>query len=334
MTTATRPLPEHGTLSRHKHYGCTCDPCRENFRAYTRRRHRLRGYGTWQPYADANPVRQHIAMLRKAGASMPGITEAAGVPRATIARILYGTLGQRSEAKLRTESAQAILGIRAEDCPIPDGARVDGTGTRRRIQALVAVGWGFTALGPQLDIHPRPLGDLAHAQVVTAGTARKVKAGYKRLSTRTPEQAAVRAQARTLARTVATRNSWAPPAAWDDNAIDAPDAHPDWTGHCGTDHGWHTHRVQQLPMCNRCQQAHTQWLTDHAHLDGPARGKAQLAARHQASSRGQDLADDARELLRQGHTREQAAHRLCITPDHLSTILIRHPEPTGKEAAA
>ncbi|MFH8751057.1 hypothetical protein ACH4GK_32050 [Streptomyces rimosus] len=224
MSTATRPLPPHGSLSRHKHHGCNCHPCRAKGLEYNRIRYRRIAYGTWQPLVDAAPVRRHVEDLRRAGASTPSIAAAAGVSTATLARLLYGVQGQRPAARLRTESAAALLGVRPEDCKIPDGARIDATGTRRRIQALVAAGWPFTVLSGVIGIHSRPLGDLAHATQVTAGTARKVEAGCRRLIAYTPEQYGIPSQARAVARRVAKRNGWVQLGAWDD--IDDPTCEP------------------------------------------------------------------------------------------------------------
>ncbi|MET9956673.1 hypothetical protein ABZ135_34715 [Streptomyces sp. NPDC006339] len=225
MTTARREAPHHRNLYCVKQFGCQRPECRARANTYTRNRYRQVGYGTWQALVDVEPVRAHIAELRAAGASTPAIAKAANVSTATLARVVYGTLAQRPNPRMRAESAKAILAVRAEDCPIPDGARVDATGTRRRLQALVAMGWSFTALHPQIGIHSRPLGDMARARHVTAGSARKVKAAYKRLILMTPEQGGVPSHARALARRVASREGWVLPGAWDD--IDDPTCTPD-----------------------------------------------------------------------------------------------------------
>lgn len=226
MTTAARKeAPHHRSLYCVKQFGCQRPECRARCNEYTRNRYRKVGYGTWQPYVEAKPVQDHVAALRDAGASTPAIAKAAGVSTATLGRILYGWNGQRPDAKMRRESAAALLAVRVEDCPVADGVRVDATGTRRRIQALVAMGWSFTALAPEMGFHPRPLGDMARGNWISAGSARKVKAAYKRLIHFTPEQCGVQPQARALAKRVAAREGWVPPGAWDD--IDDPACLPD-----------------------------------------------------------------------------------------------------------
>ncbi len=223
MTAKT--LPPHGSLYRHKAFGCNCEPCHQRGLDYQRNRYRRIGYGTWQPLVDAEPVRSHVAALRRAGASIPSIAAAAGISTAPLARLLYGVNGKRPTARLRAESANAVLAVSIEDCALPDGARIDATGTRRRIQGLVAAGWPFTVLGPEIGIHNRPLGALARATAVTVGNASKVKVGCRRLTTYTPEQYGVPSQARSMARRVAEREDWMPLAAWDD--IDDPACEPD-----------------------------------------------------------------------------------------------------------
>ncbi|MER6778419.1 MULTISPECIES: hypothetical protein [unclassified Streptomyces] len=226
MTTKPREeAPHHRSLYCVKRFGCLRPECRERCNEYTRRRYRRVAYGTWQPFVDAAPVRAHINSLRAAGAGTGSIAQAAGVTAATIARILYSRQGQN--ATVRTQSAAAILAVTPDSCSTPDSARIDATGTRRRIQALVAAGWSFTALESEMGIHNRHLGALARTTHVSAGIARKVRGAYKRLVQTTPERAGVSSQAQALARRVARREGWHGPLAWDD--IDDPAARPEVT---------------------------------------------------------------------------------------------------------
>lgn len=223
----SREAPHHRSLYCVKQFGCRRTEYLERNNAYNRRWHRLHGYGTWQPLVSAEPVKSHIASLRAAGASTTSIASAAKISRSTLARIIYGELGQRSQIKLRAEAAEAVLAVRAEHCAVPNGARVDATGTRRRLQALVASGWTFTALASEIGIHDRHLGALARAVYVNAGTARKIKTAYKRIVRLTPEQCGVTAASRAIARGLARKEGWHSPLAWDD--IDDPTAEPEVT---------------------------------------------------------------------------------------------------------
>ncbi|WP_411095937.1 hypothetical protein [Streptomyces sp. 020-2-3H-GM] len=236
MTTTTRrprPIADHGTLSRYKYHGCKCLTCRVAYSEYATKRRRQSAYGTWQPFTPAAPVRQHVMDLQQAGIPVDAVTEAASVTRQTLARIVYGIPAGKPTQKIRKESAEAILRVSRADCQLGDGTRLDGTGTRRRIQALVAAGWSFVVLAKEMGFNDRALASLARADRVTVATARKVKDGYKRLNVLTPEQYGVRPHAQSLARTVAAREGWVTAAAWDN--IDDPNCAPDADAEAGAD---------------------------------------------------------------------------------------------------
>ncbi|TGB11578.1 helix-turn-helix domain-containing protein [Streptomyces sp. MZ04] len=224
MTTAVREAPHHRSLYCVKQFGCKRPECRSRNSAYSRRRYRQVGYGTWQPLTDAEPVRQHIAALRAAGNSIPRIQKLARVSAATIARIIYDGVNPRAD-RIRRDVAQRILNVPVQAAPTTPHTRIDGTGTRRRIQALVWMGWTFTMLGPHLGIHPRQLTDLARADRVTAATARKVADGYRTIQTWQPGNHGVPRASQTMARNIAAHECWHGPLDWDD--IDDPNCKPD-----------------------------------------------------------------------------------------------------------
>ena len=95
---------------------------------------------------------------------------------------------------------------------------VDATGSRRRLQSLARIGWSLAALGRELGITGSGVYRITEAERVTEETARRVAELYDRLwdkpgfSKRT--------------RTSAEAHNWAPPMAWDDDAIDDPKARP------------------------------------------------------------------------------------------------------------
>ncbi|PJN00837.1 hypothetical protein CG740_23320 [Streptomyces sp. CB01201] len=196
--------------------------------AYDLRRYRKIGYGTWKPLVDAEPVRQHIAALRAAGHSLPRIQKTAQVSAATIARILYDSPPRNPRAqRIRTEVAQRILALPIEPAPITPTTVIDATGTRRRIQALVTIGWPYTLLGPHLGFHPRRLTELARGERVLASTARRIADAYRTVQTWDPAQHGVPLAARTMARNLAAREGWHGPLAWED--IDDPSCRPEKT---------------------------------------------------------------------------------------------------------
>jgi hypothetical protein len=276
------------------------------------------------PLIDAEPARRHARHLMAAGVSIQAIATAAGVGVATVSGILYRRGPERPrQEKLRTENAHRILSVRAENVAT---RYVDPTGTRRRIQALMANGWPQLRLGTYCDLHPRYVTELLRHPSIFGTTAAAVAATYDQLWNKDPRQHGVAVGNYKWVRGYARRNAWAPPGAWDDDTIDDPQAHPEWTGECGTDRGYWVHKRQQLPVCARCETAHAEWLAERAHLSPQDLNRECFRARTAAASREADLATDARELMRFDVDLDLAAERLGVTKQHLQQALIRHPE--------
>jgi len=104
-----------------------------------------------------------------------------------------------------------------------------GLGTRRRLQALTALGWSGHALEAQLGQRRSYVSRLVTADgPVLEATAQKIASLYDRLSmTLPPERTRGEKSAAVKARRYAQRMGWAPPLAWDD--IDT-DPEPQWGG--------------------------------------------------------------------------------------------------------
>ncbi|MFD4596792.1 hypothetical protein ACFWPQ_02040 [Streptomyces sp. NPDC058464] len=232
MSTVVREAPHHRNLTCVKEYSCKRAECVARSLEYDRRRYRQKGYGTWQPFVDAEPARQHIGRLRALGHSLPGIEKAAEVSPATLSRILYDGVNKQAR-RIRPEVAERILRIPLQARPVTANTIVDATGTRRRLQALVAMGWPLKALGPQLGFHPRRLTDIIHGDRVLASTARRIAIGYRTVQARSPQNHGVPARSIVMARNLAAREGWHGPAAWDGAAIDDPDCQPEQTAAYG-----------------------------------------------------------------------------------------------------
>lgn len=163
---------------------------------------------------DATQTRVHIERLLAAGWTQAQIARAARLNHRVMTAVLAG---QRTVAN---DTARGVLNIPIG--PAPDDARdVDATGTRRRVQALVAFGWPLAQLAPRFGLYTTNLGLIANGRraYVHATTAETVAADYRRLS-RLPGPSA-------RARADAARKGWASPAAWDEDTIDDPAAVPD-----------------------------------------------------------------------------------------------------------
>lgn len=99
---------------------------------------------------------------------------------------------------------------------------VPALGTVRRLQALQALGWGIPDIARVSGISEKTLRNPAYRGVsVHRDTATAVVAAYERLSMTVPDGPYAE-RGRRLAR----RLGYAPPLAWDDDAIDDPTATP------------------------------------------------------------------------------------------------------------
>ncbi|MWA08823.1 hypothetical protein [Streptomyces sp. BA2] len=230
MTTAVREAPHHNTLVCVKHYKCRLPDCLARSAEYDRTRNRLVAYSRWQPFTDAEPVRQHIRMLMSYGIGWQRVSRLSGVSHGGVSRILYGSPyeGGARTKRVRTTTADKILAVKPSFEQLAPMARVDGTGTRRRLQALIANGWPQKRLGTEMGIkHHRLIWDHVRQEVVAADTARRVAALYDRLWNVDPVTRGISPRFAAEAKERATANGWPPPGAWDDDYIDSPAATPD-----------------------------------------------------------------------------------------------------------
>jgi hypothetical protein len=226
MTTATRQAPHHRNLTCYKHYGCRLPACVARNAEYTRRVHRLRGYGTWQPFVDAEPVRQHLRKLIACGISFERVAKLTGLKASVVSGLIYPMGDRPIKQRMRPETAAKILAIQPSTDLVDDRHIIDGTGTRRRLQALAAIGFPFVRLGEHLPIHPNQVHYVASGRGVQAGTARAVAELYDRLWNQDPTQYGIRPATALKVKRYAASKGWVPPGAWDDDTIDDPAAEP------------------------------------------------------------------------------------------------------------
>lgn len=225
QTTRTRTHAPHGTIERYRRR-CRCAPCRQaNARemAAWRARQARQQWGAEAPsMVDAEPVRDHIRKLQAAGVGLHTITRMAGIGGGTMTRLMYGTRGGSPSRRVRADTARRILAVRADLAA--DGALIDAAGTRRRLQALVAVGWTLSELGRRLRVAPSNMPRLVRGGKVTAGMARRVAELYRELwDQKPPAETARQRAAAERARRWAAEQRWSPPAGWDDDLIDLPE---------------------------------------------------------------------------------------------------------------
>ncbi|WP_309049046.1 hypothetical protein [Streptomyces sp.] len=226
MTTTVREAPHHRNLTCVKEYRCKRPECMARSRAYQNIRYRKQGYGTWQPFVDAEPIHQHLLNLKAHGMSCAQVAEIAGLYTATVSGFLYD-LGPKRPRKRRAtpDIAEKILAV-SVDQGVPH--LIDSTGTRRRLQALARLGWPMKTLGPHIGVHPATAPRLALQARVSADSAKAVKRCYELLRDQNPVEHGVAPGVARKTRNRAEREGWPDPQWWEDyGRIDDPAFDPD-----------------------------------------------------------------------------------------------------------
>ncbi|MYR83833.1 hypothetical protein GTY41_02440 [Streptomyces sp. SID685] len=214
----------HGTPSGYRCHGCRCTSCTAAHNDRQAYWYRLKGYGTWTPMVDAEPARQHINMLRSYGIGVLRVAKLADVNRSVIQKIVYSHQGRPPQRRVRENIARKILAVQPSFDHLADHAIIPGTGTTRRIQALVRIGWPAAELALRLQVHRRRVDQILSADRVTVKSARTIKALYEELWNQDPLNHGVAEHEKARAISRGQANEWPPPAAWDDDEIDDPDA--------------------------------------------------------------------------------------------------------------
>lgn len=226
MTAATTTR-RHGTRAKYIVEKCKCPPCRAANAAGQKRRAYLNATGR-PAYVDATAARARVEQLRAAGMGWRHIAKVAGVASGTMTKLIYGD-GPRGMAPSKRITRETERKILAVTVPVyGDHHLIDSTGTRRRLQALVALGWSQKQLAARLGMERSAFNLTIYGEQCYHRTARAARELYDQLWNTPPvadEHRAKIAKARSLR--YAREHGWALPMAWDDNALDDPTARPD-----------------------------------------------------------------------------------------------------------
>lgn len=163
---------------------------------------------------DTTDVYNHVRrLISEHNCSLEGIAEAAGLGEMTVSRLHRGLL-----KTTRRSTAEALLAVRPEDVRPNGEVLVPNIGGRRRIQALMAIGWRHKDLTPMLGL---PSQNILYqdGQWFTKRKHEAIKSIYDRLWNK-PGPGGYRVTSR------AAKAGYAPPLAWDDETIDDPNAVP------------------------------------------------------------------------------------------------------------
>jgi AraC-like DNA-binding protein len=224
VTTTAREAPHHNTLTCYTDYGCRLPACVERRRQWQRDLRRRQREG--QPaLIDAEPVRRHLMALQAEGISTNAVARTAGLDEWTLRNFLPSPSGRPRKHRVTPDIACKILAVTAEEAA---AGYVDGTGTRRRIQALVAAGWPMRRLAEHLNLNPSYVGDLVRRteddHPIRNVTAAKVAEAYERLKDERPARHGIEARQTRRMRKLAADRKWPTIAYWADrmDVIDDP----------------------------------------------------------------------------------------------------------------
>lgn len=223
MSTATKPLPEHGTPARGNgvHGGrppCKCEPCVLAIRAVRKRRKVLRQLGR-PALIDATPVREHLILLHRT-MCWRILTAATGCDDRNLVAIYRG-----AQAQVTRTTHVKIMAVQPAAEP-GQTLYVDATPSRRRIQAMQCIGHSYRAIAEASRSTDTRIHLIADGQpTVRKAVADRIAAAYRQLAYQAP--GFDRFTSRT--RNNAIAKGWVGPLAWDGN-IDDPAAQPDTTG--------------------------------------------------------------------------------------------------------
>lgn len=220
---------QHGTYTAYTLDRCRCRPCRDANSAFNLKRNRAQAYGRYTGLVDAQPAREHLLHLRANGISNKQAAKLAGISNSTIGYIVYGRTERNNppSARIRPDVAAKILAVQPGIQNMADGTRLNNIGTRRRLQALVCLGYSISRLGREIGITPSNMHKLMEADLVTARTARAVRELYNQIWGHPNDPTMWQDKgAATRARNYAKKHGWVSPLAWDDDTIDNPDAAP------------------------------------------------------------------------------------------------------------
>lgn len=246
-------------------------------RHYETHRTRMIAYGRWEPkFVPADGAREHYQALLDAGMHRNQIARLAGIKTCQLDNLIRPRKDRGDEPAKRVlhTTRDRLLAL-----PVPaghevwryasDGAHVDGTGSARRLQALVAIGWPQAHLGARLGVTPSNMTRPVYGGgQVTAGLARRVAALFDELQL-TPGPSG-------RARLRAERNGWVAPLAWDEDTIDDPTAEPIVDADEDVDHDpvavdrgveW----MRLRPAFNRASQEYRDWIGRRPPLTRPER---------------------------------------------------------------
>lgn len=167
-------------------------------------------------YRDAGPSRLHVRRLRALGWTYERIHSQSGVSARQARAVELGEY-----RRVRFDTAQRLLAVPLTRAPSHRG--VDHAGTTRRLQALQWMGWPAHEVAARVGSTQRTISTIKNRGGLSANLAARIADLYNELSHVQGPSKVAAARARGAGHS--------PPAAWDDETIDDPQAQPAGVGY-------------------------------------------------------------------------------------------------------
>jgi hypothetical protein len=183
---------------------------------YNQHRERQIAYGRWQPWADAEKVRQHVRLLRDNRGTWDAIAKAAGVSSMTV----WSALNQGGQIK--ADTGRKLLAVTPRDLGL---LRVHSGGSMWRLRSLVAMGHSNLRMSRALGVTNDVINRLVAGEVetVTWELRRDIIALWSAWwDKRPPARNPYEKTAATKARRKARENRWPTPANLDEDSLEIP----------------------------------------------------------------------------------------------------------------
>lgn len=199
----------------------------------------------------AERIREKVRAYRARGMNLVQMQEQTGVHLSTISEQL-----RPGKASMNRRTYQALAAMTFEE-PSPT-ARLDATGTQRRVLSLWHDGFGPQFVAGRVTWPKSAVQRLARGELsqVEARTARMFRELYEELEEKTPADFGIPDRSARYVRAFALKHGGVPRSCWEEWTIDDPDAIPDWTGYCGTGFGMMVHRRDGIPVCRPCKEVY------------------------------------------------------------------------------
>ncbi|GAA4175968.1 hypothetical protein [Gryllotalpicola koreensis] len=169
------------TLTCYRMHECRCPECVSGHRERRRQRAKAQAYGRWDNgFVDPAKSLNRIRELMEFGMGVHTIEHRSGVSRETVEKILAG------QPKVRRSTEERILALIPDHSTATPGARIPSTGARRRIEALIAVGWSLAAQAEEMGLYGPQMVRLLRSTQITSDLNRRIGEHYSRLWNQNP----------------------------------------------------------------------------------------------------------------------------------------------------